>query len=39
VSKARDRVAHEAVQYLRDTLLIVDRMNRESRVRRRMPMH
>jgi hypothetical protein len=39
LSRATDRLAHEAVQYLRDALLIVDRMNRESRVSRRMPIH
>ena len=36
---ARDRLAHEAAQYVRDALLIVDRRKSDSRVRRRMPQH
>jgi hypothetical protein len=37
--RATDRLAHEAVQYISDTLLFVERMKRESRVKRRMPQH
>jgi hypothetical protein len=36
---ATDRLAHEAVQYFRDALLMDDRMKSDSRVIRRMPPH
>jgi hypothetical protein len=36
---ASERLAHAAVQYVRALLLIVDRMNIESSVIRRIPTH